>query len=256
MSRNFLFDFEKGSDYIPKSPAPTVLRRFSSGAPPAICDRAGTARNCPRFQPAFAGCGGTIAFYTDLGNEVILLYLNNGEWPAEKGGASASIRMAEASKACQILTARPAYAGQLNGHAVLDSSHFDEYRKILEAERPDVVLTQWPIDNHRDHRATSALTYDAWVQMGRSFALYYYEVSNGEDTLQFSPTHYVDITKTEPRKRAACYAHASATPDRFYELQDHVAKFRGIESGYKRAEAFILQVQSPYQALPTASLNR
>jgi len=63
----------------------------------------------------------------------------------------------------------------------------------------------------------------------------------------------VDITKTEPRKRAACYAHASATPDRFYDLQDHVAKFRGIESGYKRAEAFILQVQSPYQVLPTAS---
>lgn len=199
------------------------------------------------------GCGGTIALYTDLGNEVILLYLNNGEWPAEKGGAPASVRMAEASKACQILTARPAYAGQLNGRAVLDSVHFDEYRKILEAERPDVVLTQWPIDNHRDHRATSALTYDAWLQMGRRFALYYYEVTNGEDTLQFSPTHYVDITKTEPRKRAACYAHASATPDRFYELQDHVAKFRGIESGYKRAEAFILQVQSSYQALPAAS---
>lgn len=199
------------------------------------------------------GCGGTIARYTDLGNEVTLLYLNNGEWPAGKGGAPASVRVAEASKACQILTASPAYAGQLNGRAVLDSVHFDEYRKILETERPNVVLTQWPIDNHRDHRATSALTYDAWVQMGRNFALYYYEVSNGEDTLQFSPTHYVDITKTEPRKRAACYAHASATPDRFYELQDDVAKFRGIESGYKRAEAFILQLQSPYQALPTAS---
>ena len=27
------------------------------------------------------GCGGTIARYTDLGHEVVLLYLNNGEWP-------------------------------------------------------------------------------------------------------------------------------------------------------------------------------
>ncbi|HEY6271561.1 MAG TPA: PIG-L family deacetylase [Terriglobales bacterium] len=198
------------------------------------------------------GCGGTIARYTNLGHEVVLLYLNNGEWPASKGGAPAATRMAEASKACQILKARPAYAGQTNGKAVLDLSHFDEYRKILEAERPDVVFTQWPIDAHRDHRATSALTFDAWLQMGRRFALYYYEVSNGEDTLQFSPTHYVDITATEPTKRAACYAHASQTPDRFYALQDEVARFRAIESGCKRAEAFILQVQSPYEALPAA----
>lgn len=86
--------------------------------------------------------------------------------------------------------------------------------------------------------------------MGKKFALYYYEVSDGEDTLQFSPTHYVDITAAEPRKRAACYAHASQTPDKYYELQDQVAKLRGVESGFKRAEAFILQTQSPYEALP------
>jgi hypothetical protein len=56
----------------------------------------------------------------------------------------------------------------------------------------------------------------------------------------------------EPRKRSACYAHASQTPDRFHDLQDEVAKFRGIESGCKRAEAYVLQVQSPFQALPAA----
>jgi len=198
------------------------------------------------------GCGGTVSRFTDLGHEVVLLYLNNGEWPASKGGAPASTRMAEASKACQILKARPAYAGQTNGHAMLDASHFDDFRRILEAERPEVVFTQWPIDAHRDHRAMSALAFDAWLQMGKKFALYYYEVSNGEDTLQFSPTFYVNITANEPVKRAACYAHASQSPNKFYVLQDRVAKFRGIESGCERAEAFILQAQSPYQALPVA----
>ena len=193
-----------------------------------------------------------MARYTDLGHEVVLLYLNDGEWPKEQGGAPAHVRKAEAAKACEILKARPAYAGQNNGQAVLDAAHFDEYLKILEAERPDVVITQWPLDQHRDHRATSALSFDAWLHLGKKFALYYYEVSNGEDTLQFSPTHYVDITAAEPHKRAACYAHASQTPDKFYELQDRVAQFRGIESGTKRAEAFILQVQSPYEALPPA----
>lgn len=198
------------------------------------------------------GCGGTVARYTSLGHEVVLLYLNNGEWPSSKGGAPAATRMAEASKACEILKARPAYAGQINGHAVLDAAHFDEFRKILEEERPDVVFTQWPIDAHRDHRATSALAFDAWLQMGKKFALYYYEVSNGEDTLQFSPTHYVDITAMESIKRAACYAHASQTPDKFYALQDQVARFRGIESGFERAEAFVLQAQSPEGLLPSS----
>lgn len=170
-----------------------------------------------------------------------------------EGGAPAATRMAEAAKACEILKARPAYAGQVNGHAVLDASHFDAFHKILESERPDVVFTQWPIDAHRDHRATSALAFDTWLQMGKKFALYYYEVSNGEDTLQFSPSHYVDITAMESLKRAACYAHASQTPDRFYALQDQVAKFRGIEGGFERAEAFILQARSPYQDLPGGS---
>ena len=199
------------------------------------------------------GCGGTIARYSDLGHEVVLLYLNNGEWPANKGGAPAATRMAEARKACESLKARPAFAGQVNGNAVVDPTHYEAYRKIMETERPDVVFTQWPIDNHPDHRATWTLTYNAWLRMGKRFALYYYEVSNGEDTMQFSPNHFVDITATEPRKRSACYAHASQTPDKFYELQDRVAKFRGIEGGYQRAEAYIHQVQSPYGELPAVS---
>ncbi|MGO8746078.1 MAG: PIG-L deacetylase family protein [Thermoguttaceae bacterium] len=99
------------------------------------------------------------------------------------------------------------------------------------------------------------LAYDAWRQSGRKFSLYYYEVSNGEDTLQFSPTHYVDISAVEPRKRASCYAHASQTPDKYYEVQDLVARFRGIESGCKRSEAFILQVQSPFDALSLFALR-
>jgi len=121
-------------------------------------------------------------------------------------------------------------------------------RRVRQADRgrePGRIFTQWPIDNHRDHRAITMLTYDAWRQSKKKFSLYYYEVSDGEDTLQFSPTHYVDITESEPAKRAACYAHASQTPDRYYALQDQVAAFRGVESGYKRAEAFVLQLQSP-----------
>lgn len=187
------------------------------------------------------GCGGTIARLTRLGHEVVLLYLNNGAWPP----TPAATRIAEASRACELLRARPLYAGQANGNAIVDSAHYAEFATLIAAEKPDVVVTQWPIDNHRDHRAITMLTYDAWRQSKKSFSLYYYEVSDGEDTLQFSPTHYIDITAEESIKRSACYAHASQTPDRYYALQDQVASFRGTESGYQRAEAFVWQRESP-----------
>ena len=70
-----------------------------------------------------------------------------------------------------------------------------------------------------DHRAIASLTYEAWKTLGGGAAFYFYEVSNGEDTLMFRPTDYVDITDVQPIKRQACYAHASQTPDRYYALQ-------------------------------------
>ena len=128
----------------------------------------------------------------------------------------------------------------------------EAFRKIVEAENPDAVFTHWPIDNHADHRAISMLAYDAWLKLKKKFAFYYYEVSNGEDTIQFAPTHFVDITKTEPRKRQACYAHASQSPDRYYALQEQVTRLRGIESGHRHSEGFIRHVQSPDFELPLA----
>jgi hypothetical protein len=105
------------------------------------------------------GCGGTIARLTNLGHQVVLLYLNNGAWPP----TDAATRTAEATHACQILKARPAYAGQANGHAIVDNDHYADYAKIIDTEKPDMVITQWPLDNHRDHRAITMLTYDAFL---------------------------------------------------------------------------------------------
>ena len=75
---------------------------------------------------------------------------------------------------------------------IVDSSHYDAFARLLAAENPDTVFTHWPIDRHRDHRAVSLLTLDAWWKAGKNFALYYYEVA--EDTTMFSPAEYVDIS--------------------------------------------------------------
>ena len=137
------------------------------------------------------GCGGTIASLVEQGHEVVLLYLNDGGWPP----TPAATRLAEAKRACELLGARPVCAGQTNGAAIVDNLHYEDFARRLNAEAPDVVFTHWIIDNHRDHRAIAMLSYDAWQKSGRKFALYYYEVSDGEDTMQFSPNRYVDITR-------------------------------------------------------------
>lgn len=224
---------------LPSAAAPEPSRRFKfvvTGGHPG--------------DPEY-GCGGTVARLTAGGHEVALLYLNDGEWET-----SAAIRIAEAKKACEILKARPVYAGQANGHAIVDDAHYDAFHKIVAAENPDAVFNQWFIDNHPDHRAIANLCYEAWNRMKRRFALYYYEVSDGEDTMQFNaPTHYVDISGVLGTKKAACYAHASQSPDMFYSLQDSVATFRGLTAGYKRAEAFIMQVGSPFDIFAMTGLS-
>jgi LmbE family N-acetylglucosaminyl deacetylase len=196
------------------------------------------------------GCAGTAARLADLGHDVVLLYLNRGEGYC--GGASldrcAAIRAAEAQAACRLLKARAVFADQVDGSAVVDASHYDVFARLLAGEKPDVVFTQWPVDRHRDHRAISLLTLDAWWKAERAFALYFYEVA--EDTTMFTPTDYVDISGVEARRRAACYAHVSQQPDKWYPKQVEITRRRGVESGFAQAEAFLRHPESRRAPLP------
>jgi LmbE family N-acetylglucosaminyl deacetylase len=196
------------------------------------------------------GCAGTIARYSDIGCQVTIVYLNRGDayCGTDELKHCATIRTAEAEKACQILKARPVFAGQYDGRAVIDNTHYEEFQKVLEGETPDLVFTQWPIDQHRDHRAVSALTLDAWLKGGKKFALYYYEVA--DDTMMFAPTEYVDISAVEDRRRAACFAHSSQGPEKWYAAQTEITRFRGVESGHPQAEAFLKHPQSQRGLLP------
>lgn len=189
-----------------------------------------------------SGCGGTIALYTGLGHEVSILYLTRGEAGIQGKTLqeAAAIRTAEAEKACALLKARPVFAGQIDGDTEVTRTRYESFRKVLESQRQHLVLTHWPIDSHRDHLAASMLTYDAWMEGGREFDLYYYEVNRGDQTQVFHPPHYVDISQTADQKRAACFAHTSQQPETtFYPLHEMMGRFRGMECGTKCAEGFV-----------------
>jgi LmbE family N-acetylglucosaminyl deacetylase len=72
------------------------------------------------------------------------------------------------------------------------------------------------------------------------FALYFFEVCTGEQTMVFKPTDYVDISATCELKKKALYAHVSQDPPGIYQC-GHAAmeEFRGRELGVQAAEAFV-----------------
>ena len=196
------------------------------------------------------GCAGTISRYADLGHEVVLLYLNRGEGYCQgaEPGQCGAVRTAEAQNACRILKARAAFAGQYDGRAIVDNAHYGEFRRLLDSEKADIVFAQWPIDRHRDHRALSLLVLDAWLQGGKKPALYFYEVA--DDTMMFSPNDFVDISSVESRRRAACYAHASQQPEKWYPRQVELTRSRGVEGGFPQAEGFLRHWESKRGLLP------
>ena len=203
--------------------------------------------------------GGTMSLFADQGHEVVALYLTRGEAgiTGKTHDEAAAIRSAEAQSACAVLKARARFAGQIDGATEVSTGRYREMRAILDEERPGLVITHWPIDTHRDHRAASLLVYDAWLASGKGFDLFYTEAMTGAQTQGFTPTHYVDISAVEPRKRQACLAHTSQDPAEFYSHHERMHAFRGLEAGYALAEAFVRHPQNTStQGLPEPPIRR
>ncbi len=196
-----------------------------------------------------SGCGGTICKFAELDHEVAVLYLTRGEAGirGKTHQEAAEIRTSEAVTACDLMHARPLFAGQIDGNTVINRDEYARILKIIGDERPDLVFTHWPIDTHPDHRVTSNLVYHAWNHFrgdpARAFDLYYYEVMTGEQTQNFHPTHYMDITGTASLKKEATMKHISQEPETWYLFHEQMATFRGMEwqQGCKYAEAFVRQ---------------
>jgi N-acetylglucosamine malate deacetylase 1 len=194
-----------------------------------------------------SGCGGTLVRYSRSGHRVTIIYLTRGEAgiAGKTHAEAAHIRTEEASRACGILDAKPIFAGQIDGSSEISNSRYEAFDNLLNGQAPDVLFTHWPVDTHRDHCAASLLAYQSWYRGGRKYALVYFEVMSGEQTQQFSPNFYVDITESWQKKKDACFAHASQQPSEFYAYHEQMERFRGLEHRCERAEAFVVHSQGP-----------
>jgi LmbE family N-acetylglucosaminyl deacetylase len=212
---------------IAKNPSDKKLHIVCAGAHPG--------------DPEF-GCGGTMAKYSEAGHDVTFLYLTRGEAsdPGKTYAEMAAMRTKEAEVACKALNAKPKFAGQIDGDSVLNKEWNEKMTKLIMAEKPDILFTQWPLDSHPDHQVTGSLALTAWIRSGRAFHLYFYEVNTGVETMAFTPTDYVDITAVHEKKKAAMFAHKTQNPVNTYnDYFKPLEEFRGLEAGVKVAEGFI-----------------
>ena len=191
-------------------------------------------------------CGGTMILLKDAGHDVVCVYLTRGEAGIEGKSHSeaAAIRVVESENACKVTGARHIFMNQVDGNTEVNLDRYKEMRELIDREDPDIVMTHWPLDGHRDHALCGILVMDAWRRLDRRFKLYYFEAMSGTQSQLFHPTHWVNIESVLERKHEACNCHVSQHMEDIYHWHKTMEHFRGLECRCEAAEAFVQHIDA------------
>ena len=162
-------------------------------------------------------CGGTMCLLTEAGHDVVCVYLTRGEAgiAGKSHSEAAAIRVVESENACKVTGARHIFMSQVDGNTEVNLERYKEMRELIDRENPDIVMTHWPLDGHRDHAICGILVMDSWR------------------------THWVNIEAVLERKHEACNCHVSQGMDDIYHWHKTMEHFRGLECRCEAAEAFV-----------------
>lgn len=192
------------------------------------------------------GCGGTIILHRQLGHDVHILYLTNGEKgvPGLSQTKAAEVRKQEAIRASQYLKMEEANLHFLHlpdGDLINHSGSNYDFRSILEKTNPDVIYLPSFVEKHRDLYATNVLLKNNLIQ---SCDIAAYEIWTPH-----APNRLVNISTVVEEKRAAMQEHASQLHELDYlEASIGLNRYRaGMYSvGIQYAEAFIMSTSEEY----------
>jgi len=190
-------------------------------------------------------CNGTLARYAALGHEVLIISFTAGDSPSMadvyhlKMEDMAATRRQQAAKGAEMIGARIVFLKEKDLGMRVDPTSYQEFNKRLMPENPDVVFAMWLMEFHPDHRAAGNLAYNAWLQSGMKFGLYFSETPGGTEMQpqQFNPTHYVDVESVKTLRRESFLANDLIKDE--WPASELWAKFRGMEYGCQSAEAFV-----------------
>ena len=109
------------------------------------------------------GAGGTAYKWTQMGDDVLMVSLTNGDAghqsiPAEK---LAKIRREEARKAGEIIGVRYITLDNHDGQLMPTYENRLQVIRIIREQKADIVIFPRPYDYHPDHRYTGILVLDA-----------------------------------------------------------------------------------------------
>jgi N-acetylglucosamine malate deacetylase 1 len=212
--------------------------------------------------------GGLMRMLADQGHEVISAYgTTYRRGRTCFGRPEDEIRRTETTAACKLLGATPhffPYAHEDLENPLADAKTLSEIATWLKQVKPDIVVTQWPIDSHPNHRSVAEATLAAyrhsghvWGKEGQSskpedpgWNLYFYEAStltkwDDLESLGFRPDLYLDIDKVYGVKKRVVDLFKSQSHYNLWEVQDNMHIQRGKQCGVHYAEAFVLLEAKP-----------
>ena len=209
-------------------------------------------------------CGGTLAKYVKQGHKVFCATATNGNigsatLPMEE---IAKIRKEEAKQAAAVIGAEYICL-DYDDEMFFDSKQARlDFINLVRYCKADVILTHYPKDYNPDHELTSKIINDIAVMIpiakiktkcepyDKIPIIAYFEPVHGHG---FIPTVYVDITEEMETKREMCSKHVSqiqwmrdnykdtiSENDNFFDNDEIISRFRGIQCGVKYAEGFVM----------------
>lgn len=205
----------------------------------------------PHPDDEVLGCGGTIAKYTNRGDEVCICIVTKGytpDWSEEL----IENRPKNVEKANKCLGIKKTYfldypAVKLD--TIPQKELNDVISKVMNDVGPDIVYMPHKGDLNKDHRLVFESSLVAMRPTNHKIKriLSYETLSEtewGRSIEPFIPDVYVDISETFKQKIEAMKAYESELMDyphpRSLEIIETLAKLRGSEVGVKLAETFML----------------
>ncbi len=200
-----------------------------------------------------SGAGGLAATLTRQGHEVILAYGTTFRGDRRFfGRPEGDVRREEATAACQVLRASPKFFPYAHENLVADQATLRAVSDWLDAVKPDIVVTHWPLDTHPNHHVVSSLVWQCYRRKG-GWNLYFFEVMTDQQTIAFQPELYLDIGPVRDLKRQSLEQHKSQKPAQIWAAHEQMHRRRGAECGVEFAEAYSLV--EPKQGCPLLAVQ-
>lgn len=159
----------------------------------------------------------------------------------EPSAVTAATREQELRAAAAMLNAELEFFGAIDGEVFASRELCERVGDRLKALAPRAVLTTWHVENHPDHAAACEVAVKACRHAGLypTVEILQAEEGAGQQTMNFDPQLYVDITPVMEQKKALLRCHACQNPnDAMVTNAVEQSAFRGLLAGCEFAEAW------------------